>query len=299
MSGQRGHNFRQGDRSEYLATYMLSALGLVTAVPRQEDIGFDLICSIADQETGNLTFDYHYAASIKSASIPNINLKPSAENCEGTAHIDWLFRLDIPLFLVVVDKNNQAMSLFSTLPAWFIAFEKRKCGHLTLIPQLQGKDPVTIGRPRQGEEITQMPGFHRYEADLGYPIASMTISDMTNPDRIRSVKQAMRHAIMYARQTQISYRLKLPYFWWFHQLFPDNQSLPQPAYIVQTQASEQFPRFLQHVTPSLIHLAFGLNSIGKVAERDAVLVVLEGIAKQFVPENLWQDFAKWKSPVPE
>lgn len=39
-TGTRFHNFREGDRSEYLAVYLLSRLGLVTQVPRQEDIGF-------------------------------------------------------------------------------------------------------------------------------------------------------------------------------------------------------------------------------------------------------------------
>jgi hypothetical protein len=44
MSGVRLYNRLQGDRSEYLAVYILSALGLVTQAPRQEDIGFDLVC---------------------------------------------------------------------------------------------------------------------------------------------------------------------------------------------------------------------------------------------------------------
>lgn len=64
MSGARLFSFREGDRSEYLAQYLLSGLGLVTPVPRQEDIGFDFVCSIADEQVGVLTFNQQYLVSI-------------------------------------------------------------------------------------------------------------------------------------------------------------------------------------------------------------------------------------------
>ena len=43
--------FRQGDRSEYLALYMLSALGLAVPVPRQEDVGIDFHCNTSESIT--------------------------------------------------------------------------------------------------------------------------------------------------------------------------------------------------------------------------------------------------------
>src|SRR5206468_1915967 len=76
MSGTRSSNFRSGDRSEYLTVYLLSALGLVTEVPRQEDIGFDLVCNLAEQESGILSFRHHHAVSVKSASKPRVVLDP-------------------------------------------------------------------------------------------------------------------------------------------------------------------------------------------------------------------------------
>lgn len=111
MSGSRFHNFREGDRSEYLAVFFFSALGLVTTIPRQEDIGFDLVCSIADQEVGRLTFNHQYLVSVKSLSTPDIELLPakSDEELEKTkteesfAHIAWLFRNELTLLLAVVD----------------------------------------------------------------------------------------------------------------------------------------------------------------------------------------------------
>src|SRR3954452_11427379 len=79
MSGVRSYSFSEGDRSEYLAQFLLSALGLCTFIPRQEDIGFDFSCSVADQQQGTLTFGYPYLISIKSLSHPAIEIAPSAQ----------------------------------------------------------------------------------------------------------------------------------------------------------------------------------------------------------------------------
>lgn len=79
------HNPREGDRSEYLAVYLLSRLGLVTQVPRQEDIGIDLFCSLADQESGTLTFGHQFAVSVKSASLPQIILEPPPSEANNPA----------------------------------------------------------------------------------------------------------------------------------------------------------------------------------------------------------------------
>ena len=129
-TGTRHPDFRQGDRSEYLAVYILSALGLVTQVPRQEDIGFDLVCNLSErnQYADLLSFRYHYAVSVKSASKPKAVLAPpksmeSDKNYSG--HFDWLFNLELPLMLAVVNKNKQTLSLYSTLPAWFLYYLNR------------------------------------------------------------------------------------------------------------------------------------------------------------------------------
>ena len=101
MSGVRSFSFREGDRSEYLAQFFLSAMGLCTAIPRQEDIGFDFSCSVADQEAGVLTFGYPYLISIKSISSPSIEIDPTATAIQANdrRHVSWLFRQDQPVLL--------------------------------------------------------------------------------------------------------------------------------------------------------------------------------------------------------
>ena len=47
MSGALQPDFRQGNRSEYLAQYLLSYIGTSILVPRQEDVGIDFNCAIS------------------------------------------------------------------------------------------------------------------------------------------------------------------------------------------------------------------------------------------------------------
>jgi hypothetical protein len=45
MPGLLLDSFYQGNRSEYLAQYILSALGVAVKVPHEEDIGVDFNCT--------------------------------------------------------------------------------------------------------------------------------------------------------------------------------------------------------------------------------------------------------------
>ncbi len=83
MSGTRSHNLREGDRSEYFAQVLHSGLGLCTPIPRQEDIGFDFVCNLSDQESGILTFGHPYIVSVKSASSAEIDLEPTEAIMRG------------------------------------------------------------------------------------------------------------------------------------------------------------------------------------------------------------------------
>ena len=139
MSGVRSYSFREGDRSEYLAQFLLSGIGLCSSIPRQEDIGLDFLCSIADQEAKILSFGYPFMVSVKSLSTPNIELKaPKKPNDQS--HIQWLFRQDAPIFLGIVDKSEISIRLYSLLPLWFLYYEGGpSCGSLAIKPRLDPK----------------------------------------------------------------------------------------------------------------------------------------------------------------
>lgn len=225
MSGVRLHNPRQGDRSEYLAVYMLSALGLVTQVPRQEDIGIDLICNLAEQESGIVSFRSHFAVSVKSASTPRAVFLPAdskKDDPKYTDHFSWLFHLELPLMLAVVDKEKQELALYSTLPAWFLFHERLgDCGVIELVPRTHndGSNPG-VGRPKDCGAEAKAGGRKRFEVDLGFPITVLTVKELEDKDQLKLKKASLRRAIDLGADSARFAQMGTPYFWWFNVTIP-------------------------------------------------------------------------------
>jgi hypothetical protein len=225
MSGVRLYNRRQGDRSEYLAVYLLSALGLVTQVPRQEDIGFDLVCNLAEQESGILSFRNHYAVSVKSSSTPRAVFAPP-ESKEADAnysdHFGWLFHLELPLMLAVVDKAKQELALYSTLPAWFLFHERlNECGIIELVPRMkdEGSNPG-VDRPKDCGNEPKAGNRKRFEVDLGFPITVLTANELKDKSLLEAKKHSLRKAIELGTQNARFAQMGTPYFWWFNVTIP-------------------------------------------------------------------------------
>jgi hypothetical protein len=224
-TGTRFYNWREGDRSEYLAVYLLSALGLVTQVPRQEDIGFDLICDLAEQDSGILSFHHHYAVSVKSASTPRAVLAPPESKKEDPTyckHFDWLFNLELPLMLAVVDKEKQELALYSTLPAWFLFHETlHECGIIELVPRIDddGNNP-NVYRPKDCGTDPEAGGKRRFEVDLGFPITKLTVDDLKNKELLKQKKESLCKAIELGTESARFAQSGTPYFWWFNVTIP-------------------------------------------------------------------------------
>lgn len=286
MSGSRFHNYREGDRSEYLAIYFFSALGLVTSVPRQEDIGFDLVCSIADQEVGRLTFNHQYLVSVKSLSTPDIRLFPTESEDGSLPHIHWLFRNELTLLLAVVDKETQTIRVYSTLPIWFVYFENPDCGAMTLRPRIK---PVEghpdVGRPRKGDAVKEWPGSFHYEVDLGYPILTATVADLLDKDKIRYMKDLLRWAILYGRLSSIQVELGVPYFYWFARTNLENKR-PIPAFYANPfpDVKEAQDHVYARVAPTLISLALLYKSKSDEDSLKAVLHLMRSVPAHFIPD---------------
>lgn len=148
MGGKRCFSFRQGDRSEYLATYALSRLAFVTPVPRQEDFGVvDLIVITADNINQNFYPRATCCVQIKSDENDLIFDNDS---------VNWISEyLHIPLYIVFVNKKQQYLKIFSTWNMWTGLFACSKPASLTLKPNCDANYPsidnnnivVGIGKP--------------------------------------------------------------------------------------------------------------------------------------------------------
>src|SRR6266536_1050547 len=119
MSGKLASNFRKGNLSEIIADYLLSSIGISTPVRRQDDIGFDFYCQLADQETGPiLTFGSPFIIQIKSDSEESIVYGNSNADKWRNEDIAWLFKLEWPFFIGVVYKNEISIKIYRTTNIW-------------------------------------------------------------------------------------------------------------------------------------------------------------------------------------
>lgn len=310
-TGTRFYNFREGDRSEYLAVYILSAFGLVAQIPRQEDIGFDLICNLAEQEKGILSFRNHFAVSVKSASSPVAVLAPPKSKEEDptySEHFNWLFNLELPLMLAVVDKEKQELALYSTLPAWFLYYERRgECGIIELVPRTKndGANP-DVGRATDCGVEAKAGGRRRYQVDLGFPVTVISVNELTGDKEVlKRKKNSLRRVIELGAETARFAQMKTPFFWWFNVTIPGGyiEGISNPDcfnggvawWLGRCANAEHLGAMLGGLAPGLMSAALLFQSVGRKdlvrSLGETIRLLPEGSVPAQVKEALPEIFA--------
>jgi hypothetical protein len=292
MSGTRNANFREGDRSELLAQYYLSKLGLCSPIPRQEDIGLDFSCSIADQETGALSFGFPYLVSVKSRSSPNIVLAPSNTTIgnNGTEHVAWLFRQNLPIMLAVVDKETDAVSLFSTIPIWFLYHrDLSSIGTLTLAPRFDASRTHDVGRPSRSEELSTWRGHYDFVVDLGFPVAILTDVSRQSQADIQRMKESLRQAVWVAELNTLHARLRIPHFYWFNHTTPDASRFTTAFWYEPIPPSvEARLHTMSALAPSLISMAMHYSQVEDTEALRACVTLLGHAPPGAIPAEVTQ-----------
>lgn len=215
MTGARYFNFRQGDRSEYLAQYLLSGLGLATPVPRQEDVGIDFHCAIADQNSGLLTFGHPFCLQVKSSTSPNVVFGGSKDGKWLDREIQWYLKETTPFFLGVVDKSALELLLYST-SATRLAFVKGYPAKLTLTPRRTSDIETGTTWPQVNADpdcADYGDGLH-HTVDLGPPVATLSPQILADEDGLRSAKERLRHCVKIEQANIVYASLGTPYFQW-------------------------------------------------------------------------------------
>jgi hypothetical protein len=176
--GVNAVNFKEGARSEYLAHYILSAIGPSWPIPRPEDIGLDLIGNIGIPVEGEnkgrlVNAGPGYVAQIKSTKKDIVY--------DGPYAFHWLCGLQMPLFLVVADKDKQEILVYST---WAIHRAILKCAaeRIPVVPQTVS---FVIDAPILELEVnTDCPGKEYARVPTGAPILRIRASEVEDPDRL-------------------------------------------------------------------------------------------------------------------
>src|SRR5213592_171812 len=109
---QRLVSYRQGDRAEYLAQYILSAFAISVPVPRQEDVGSDFHCSLLKREASNLRPYLPFNIQIKSYSAKllkdGVIFGGLTDGGNWKYHeIEQLCQTGTPFVIGVVNKDEQ------------------------------------------------------------------------------------------------------------------------------------------------------------------------------------------------
>ena len=293
MSGVRAYTWRQGDRSEYLAVYVLSALGLVTQVPRQEDIGFDLICNISDEVGGLLTFRNHYAVTVKSiAEEPRVTLKPPRSKKDDPKYEDhfmWMFNLELPLMLAMVDRDKQTVALYSTLPAWFLLYVYRhECGVIELIPDVSGTaDAIGVGRPQDGGIAEGTGGRKKWEVHLGHPIAVIGPDDLLDKSKLVKIKAQLKTALDYGAYNARNALAGAPVMYWPLET-TSADGVRKWGVLVQPEGIDdaKYHQLMLGLTPGLMSAAFLYKMTNRPKELDDMKAVMQLLPIEAVPAEL-------------
>lgn len=288
MSGVRSYSFREGDRSEYLAQFLLSAAGLCTFIPRQEDIGLDFSCSIADQRNGVLTFGYPYLISVKSISHPSIELTPTdaAIAANDTRHVEWLFRQQLPIFLGVVDKDAVSLRIYSLLPLWFLYYKGGpQIGTLSIKPRLNATEVNDVGMPIQGAALQNWPGHFHYDVDVGHPVVVLDLAVIKDADSLAEAKRLLRMAVSFGQKNLLHYQLQIPHFYWLARTTPDSSGfVPAFFYEPVPPTPEARVAIMKELAPSLISFALHFKQTGDAVSLQACSTLLNHAPAGTIPE---------------
>lgn len=286
MSGIRLYSFREGDRSEYLANYLLSGLGLVTAVPRQEDIGFDFYCQLANEETGNLSFGFPFVIQVKSSGEEKIVYGDSDLSKWKAESLSWLFRLEIPLLIGVIHKKEMRLDIYNTSALNFIFFEfpNPTLLELTLRNNPDRKDLHGVVK----EIIEGCPSDkgdgNKYIVDLGNPIITLTNDDIYDKDILKKKKEILRAVLFYEQQSLLYKKLGIPHFYWTFNIETDKGVTP--AWMHQAIQGQSIESLYTALAPSLISLVLNLKARGQMTEVTSLKTILTSIPSHLIHEEI-------------
>lgn len=207
MSGGLPYNFRGGNRSEYLADYLLSAIGITTPVRRQDDYGFDFYCQVGSDGPGYLTFGFSFMIQIKSKDNYNRIVYGEEDNWRPE-NLTWLFRNEIPFFIGIVDKKQASIEVYDTTGLWHVYnHNPLTCSMIVLKP-----NPHPPRKMRDNCEISKIEKWHPkngdgfcYEIDLGNPLISLSSLDILEEKSLTERKDLLRHVVD-VEQQNILYR---------------------------------------------------------------------------------------------
>lgn len=291
----RYYNFRQGDRSELLADYLLSGIGITTPIRRQDDTGFDFYCSISDQEKGILTFGFPFIIQIKSKAASNVISYGTDIEKDWEAHqVEWLFRNELPLLFGIVSKENQLIEIYDCSSFYFSKVNRNLPAMVEFIPRKDKYNLSDIGKPEevQIENWTNSSSNGKiYKVDLGQPLITLQNSDFDDDAKLRLKKDLLRNAISMQSSNLNFFRLKLPYLNWIVNNITDTSLLGGWSFFIMGNSNGT--EFVTNVTAEAL-ISIGLHAI--TDNKPEIILSIKSLLKYVdnakIPPQIKTDYPK-------
>jgi hypothetical protein len=295
MPASLWNTFRQGNRTEYLAQYFLTALGVSTPVPRQEDIGIDFYCALANQNGQRLTFHSPFAVQVGSEGSKEFVYGGISDKgrwkCEELA---WLFSQELPLFVCLVDKASLRFEVFSTSPMWLTHYTYGSVAEVVLAPHLR-RDPLKEIKEQDDKLAHAGDGF-RYRIPLGDAVVALGLNDLMT-DELDKARIGLEKAINIEMKNLTYRRLGVHFSQWLLNTKPNDPATEFAIgqfYAWNSQPGKNTTEQLEALLPICIALAHNFKAQGLKEDfhklKGVLSLVPKGKIPSFAQDNLSELF---------
>jgi hypothetical protein len=192
QTGSVAINLRGGAQSEILAQALFAMVGTAVLVPRQDDYGVDLMCTLLSERDGQRAWPVaHYAVQVKSDVEPWV--------FPGRRSVEWVVGYPAPLLLCVVSKAKRTISIYHTLARFGTAIAAELPERLSMRPE--GRDGDFMGAyghdPATGDYL------------LGPPIVRLMVADLVDKESIQRFQTVLHAWVELDYENVIRYQIGL------------------------------------------------------------------------------------------
>ncbi len=177
--------------------------------------------------------------------------------------------------LAVVNKNKRTLSLYSTLPAWFVYHQhKAECGIIELVPNLRKSGSVCgVDQPKDLGVDPAAGGRKRFRVELGFPITTISVDELDDEKALNKKKVSLRKVLDLGAQSARYAQMQTPFFWWFNLTIrggficgdtnPDGYNGGLAWWVGTCKTNEQLAEMMRGLAPALMSAALLFRNVGR------------------------------------
>jgi hypothetical protein len=204
-AGSIAANFHEAGRSEYLAQYIFTMFGTSVPIPRQEDHGLDLYCTLFSERQGQRVWPVaYYSVQVKSEVEPWEFTHPES--------VRWLVEYPAPLLLCIIQKKKGLVRVYQTMARFAAAVAPELPASLVLVPG----EPESEAPEKPGEPVpSRTYGFDGVTGShsLGPPILEFKVEDLLDDERFEEFRKVLHFWILNDFDNVRRYQMGMRQLW--------------------------------------------------------------------------------------